>query len=462
MNPEILAGSRLLPYSVYQWQGYKVAPHLRLIAKHLEAVERGDIRRLVISMPPRHGKSQLATVNFPAWYLGRNPDKFVISVSHNQDLADDFGRQVRNQVRSDWYRKVFPYTNLREDSTSIRRFHMRQNGVFHAAGVGAGISGKGAHLGIFDDPYKNRADANSDARRKEIRQFYQSEFYPRLMPGDSAIVIIHTRWAEDDLIGWVLSDHSHEGWVELRLPAIADSEDDPIHRAEGEALWPGMYPLDRLAEIKSTIGSAEFQSLYQQRPVREGGNYLKLDWWGRYDVQEGRYRMIVQSIDSAMKTGRDNDYSVISTFGIGDGHYDLLNVWREKVEAPELQRAVIAQADKWKPSHILGEDTAGLVGVMQWLKRTSHLPMLPIKAERDKVSRVQSIAGLVEAGKVRLPNRAPWLADFLDETSGFPAAPHDDIVDTLTQFLNWIRENESGRVEYTRVKPTRTDKYGGL
>ena len=271
-TPEDYAFSRLLSYAAYQWPNYADAPHHRLIARKLEAVERGEIRRLMISMPPRHGKSMLASEFFPAWYIGRNPNHYVIAATYAQELADDFGRKVRNQIADPAFKAIFPGVGLKDDSTSAKRFHITapndafatgQDGAYFAVGVGGPLTGRGAHLLLIDDPVKNREDADSELIRKKTREWYTSTAYTRLMK-DGRVVVIQTRWHESDLSGWLLAEHQHEGWDVLSLPAIDDS---------GKALWPEMYPVDRLNQIRLAVGPRDWSALYQQRLGPERGSH---------------------------------------------------------------------------------------------------------------------------------------------------------------------------------------------
>ena len=213
------AKNTLLGYAKFQMDNYKSPPHIKLLASKLEAVEKGEIKRLAIFMPPRHGKSILTSEFFPAWFMGRNPDKYIICSTYAQDLADDFGRKVRNQLQGENYSNVFPDTSLATDSASVRRFHTTRGGVYYAVGAGSAITGRGAHLLLIDDPIKGREEADSQAMRKNLLDWYRSTAYTRLMPNGS-VILIQTRWHEDDLAGWVLKETGHEGWDVVEFPAI--------------------------------------------------------------------------------------------------------------------------------------------------------------------------------------------------------------------------------------------------
>ena len=265
------ARKTLLQYAKHIYPGYKDPAHIQLIAKNLEMLEKNEINRLAVFMPPRHGKSMLCSEFFPAWYLGNNPNEFVIQSTYAQELADDFGRKVRNQIVSPDFNSVFPQVGLRSDSTSAKRFHTMQGGTYSAVGAGGAITGRGAHLLIIDDPIKGREDAESEVQRKNLIEWYKSVAYTRLQPGGK-IIIIQTRWHQDDLAGHILNE-SKEDWKILDLPAI-DSK--------GNALWPEAYSKKDLEKIRSTVGERVWSALYQQQPAADEGSIIKRDWWKIY------------------------------------------------------------------------------------------------------------------------------------------------------------------------------------
>jgi hypothetical protein len=314
-----------------QWPPFELAAHHRVVVDKLEAVERGEIRRLMIFMPPRHGKSLLATQMFPAWYLGRHPDRFVISASYGQDLADDFGRKVRNLISGPMHRTLFSACRLADDSASMRRFNTQVGGSYYAVGRGGPITGRGAHLPLLDDPLKDREEAQSETIRRGLHEWYSHVAYTRLQPG-AAVVLIETRWHQDDLAGWLLDEHADENWVVVSLPAIA--EVDESFRRAGEPLWPERFSFVDLQRIRQSIGSAAWASLYQQRPSAAEGTIFKRDWIRTYRDLPGSFQRIIQSWDTAFKTGSENDYSVSTTWGTTDNGYFLLSLWRERVDFP--------------------------------------------------------------------------------------------------------------------------------
>lgn len=425
---EELARHYLIAYCKLMFPGYKVSTHLALIADALERVERGECKRLMISMPPRHGKSQLASEFFPAWYLGRNPEKYIITATYSQDLANDFGRKVRNQMLDEYHQATFPGCRIVDDSKAKNKFNTTAKGVYYAVGVGASATGRGSHLLLIDDPLKGRKEAESEVMRQGLKDWYTSVAYTRLMPG-GAIIIIQTRWHEDDLAGWVAREHTHEKWEVLNLPAINEND---------EPLWPEQYPLEALLNIKRTIGSRDWEALYQQRPAASEGEIFKREWW-QWFKEPPKLQWIMQSWDTAFKTGTENDYSVCTTWGVCEKGYFLLDRWKNKVEFPELKRTVVNLAKRWNPRAILIEDKASGQSLIQELKTNTKLSILPIRVDSDKLTRAYAVTPMIEAENVYLPEEVDWVQDFVDECAVFPNGVHDDSVDSMTQALNYFR-----------------------
>ena len=447
LNPsldELLAMAhqdRLACYAMAQMPQFERAHHHELLISRLEALERSDIRRFVAFEPPRHGKSLIASTFFPAWYLGRHPDHQVIFATYGQELSDDFGRRVRNLISNPVHQAIFPNCILSNDSTAAHRFSTTKGGrLLHALGRGGPIAGRGARiLLIIDDPLKDPDEANSETIRRGLHDWFGSVAYTRLMR-DGRIVIIQTRWHEDDLAGRLLREHAAENWNVLSLPAIA--ERDESFRKEGEALWPEKFPIEILEQIRNAIGSAAWNSLYQQRPAAAEGAIFKRPWW-RYFRQAPKFSQIVQSWDTAFKTGTENSFSVCTTWGLAGNGYYLLSVWRGRVEFPELRRKLIALAQEWNPHVILVEDRASGQSLLQEFKVATPLPVIGVKVDSDKWSRAQAVTALIEAGKVFLLESAPWLRDFVDELASFPTGLYDDAVDSTTQALNYFRQQSS-------------------
>lgn len=437
-SPEDFAFSRLIAYAAYQWPGYRDAAHHRLIARHLEAVERGEIRRLMITMPPRHGKSMLASEFFPAWYLGRNPDHYIVTATYGQDLADDFGRKVKRQIEDASFQAIFPGVSLAGDSRASSRFNVEgssggfehattQRGAFYAVGVGGPLTGRGAHLLLIDDPVKNREDAESEVIRKKTIDWYTSTAYTRLMPG-GRIVVIQTRWHEADLAGWLQAEHEHEGWVKLDLPAINEA---------GEALWPEQYDIPELEKIRQAIGPRDWSALYQQRPSPETGDYFKREWIRTVDTLPPRDQMLVYGGSDYAVTSSGGDYTVHVVVGLDpDGRMYLLDLWRDQASSDVWVDAFCDLVKKWKPigwAEETGQIRSG-VGpflVSQMLKRQAYVAKETFATRGDKAVRAQSIRGRIAMNGLYIMKDAPFLADLIAEMMSFPVGVHDDQVDAL-------------------------------
>ncbi len=432
-----LAAGDLGCYIAALFPAFDLAAHVKMILTKLEAIERAEARRLMLFLPPRHGKSLLASQFFPAWYLGRHPERSIITASYGEELSLDWGRRVRNLLADPLHRAIFADCRLSEDSSAVHRFSTTRGGNYYAVGRGGPITGRGADLLIVDDPIKDVEESGSEIVRRALHSWFSAVCYTRLQPG-GALVLIQTRWHESDLAGWLLREHADERWEVISLPAIA--EQDETFRREGEALWPERFPLSTLEQIKSAIGGAAWASLYQQRPSAAEGAIFKREWWQFFQPPLAqKVARTVQSWDTAFKAREENDYSVCSTWAATDNGYHLLHLWRGRVEFPELKRMVGVLADEWKPNVVLIEDSASGQSLIQELKAATRLPVLPVKVDRDKVARAQAVTPLIEAGKVFLPSGAAWLNDYIDELATFPHGAHDDQVDSTTLALNDLR-----------------------
>lgn len=436
LQAEDYAYSLLSAYSAYQWPQYQDAPHHRLICRKLEAVERGEITRLIIEVPPRHGKSMLASENFPAWYLGRNPDHYVIAATYAQDLADDFGRKVRNQIQDASFGLIFPGVGLRTDSQSSKRFAVtsaqdtfttNRDGAYYAVGVGGPLTGRGAHLLLIDDPVKNREEAESEIIRKKTKEWYTSTAYTRLMPG-GRIVIIQTRWHEDDLAGWLEREHAHENWDIVKLPAI---------NTKGEPLWPEQYDTQALAKIKQAIGPRDWSALYQQEPSPETGDYFKREWLHTVDELPPRRNMRIYGGSDYAVTSEGGDYTVHVVVGIDpDDRMYLLDLWRQQASSDIWIEAFCDLVKQWQPigwAEETGQIKSG-VGpflVKRMIQRQALVYREAFPTRGDKAIRAQSIRGRIALNGLYMERNAPFVTDLISEMMSFPVGVHDDQVDAL-------------------------------
>ena len=424
-----LAAGKLLAFVEYTYPRWASAEHHRRICAKLEAVERGEIKRLLIEAPPRHSKSELASRRFPAWYVGRHPDRQIITASYNDLLATDIGRDVRNIVRERAYVNVFPGVELAEDSAAAGRWHTNHGGAYLATGVGGTMTGYGAHLAIIDDPIKNREEADSERTRDNIWHWYTSTLYTRLMP-DGAIVLMMTRWHEDDLAARV---QQSEDWDVLCLPAIS------VVDGEERALWPEWYPLEKLHEARKVLPPRDWQALYQQEPRADVGTYIKREWFEqRYDKAPEAVNIYVVS-DFAIteaKEGRDPDYTEHGVFGLGaDDKLHVLDWWSGQTTTDVWVEELLRLIKKWKPLCWFGE--GGVVGkaiepimIRMMRERRIYCRTERLSPIHDKATRGRAFQGRAHAGHVLFP-RTEWAERVINQCVAFPGGAHDDAFDVM-------------------------------
>jgi predicted phage terminase large subunit-like protein len=422
--------------------------HLEVIAAKLTAVRAGKVPRLIINLPPRHLKSLMASVAFPAWCLGHNPSAQILCVSYAQDLADKLARDCRGIMMSPWYRRIFP-TRLAPHRQAVQEFITTAQGYRLATSNGGVLTGRGADIILIDDPLKPE-EALSDTQRRAANDWFSHTLYSRLnSKRNGAIVIIMQRLHEDDLVGHVLAQ---EDWEVVRFPAIA--EEDEVHeiatilgrrtftRRCGEALHPEREPLDTLDRIRHTIGEYNFAGQYQQSPAPLGGGLVKAEWFRRYGEKDRpeSFDRIVQSWDTANKATELSDYSVCTTWGIKGKNLYLLSVLRKRLEYPALKRAVRELQSLFDANVVLIEDKASGTQLIQELIVDGCHAATSYEPECDKIMRLHAQTAVIEAGFVHIPEAAPWLAEYLHEITVFPKGKHDDQVDSTAQFIDWFKK----------------------
>jgi predicted phage terminase large subunit-like protein len=428
--------------------------HIKKIAELLEDIEAGRKLRVIITVPPRHGKSRLLQI-FAAWYLGRNPSKNAITASHSAELAERNSRFTRALVEQ--YHWPFE-ARLSADSSAVHRWNLTPSGGgLYAVGAGGSITGRGADLLVLDDI---QHDAGTDAERDSAWEWFSETAIPRLEPG-GAIVVVATRWSELDVVGRLLAAPDGDQWTVLSLPAIAEA-DDPLGRAEGEALWPARFSLAELNARRVAMGARAFESQFQQNPAPAEGNLFRAAWLTKRYRELPRLDHVALGFDSAWKTGPQNDYSVMLIAGSNESNYYIVDVIRTKSEYPRLQRLLSEVCEKHHPKSVCIEDAASGTAIIQSLTQSTRLPIIPIQARGSKESRAESITPILEAGKLWLPESAPWLDEFESELLRFPAGAHDDQVDALVLALTrlsarrpvcsaWVSDSLSNFVETDRV-----------
>jgi predicted phage terminase large subunit-like protein len=423
--------------------------HNELIASKLGACLRGEIKRLIINVPPRSLKSLQAAVAFPAFVLGHNPSAQIICASYGQDLANKHSFDCRNLMSSAWYRALFPNTRLSPQKQSLQEFVTTQNGFRLSTSVGGVLTGRGADIIIIDDPLKPD-EAVSETQRNAANEWYDHTLYSRLNDKRTGcIIIIMQRLHEDDLVGHVLEQ---EEWEHVRLPAIAEEEEThvihsffgtrTVHRGVGEALHPEREPLAVLQHIRRTIGEYNFAGQYQQQPAPLGGGLVKAEWFKFYTSgeQPAKFEIVFQSWDTANKCTELSDYSVCTTWGLRKNKLYLLNVYRQRLEFPELKRAIVSLAQQFRASNIIIEDKASGTSLIQDLIRDGISGITRYEpGTMDKVMRLQSVSSTIENGFVYLPQDAGWLAEYLHELTTVPGSKHDDQADSTSQALDWVK-----------------------
>jgi len=434
------AGRRsLIEFSIITNRNYKPYWFHNEIAEGLEMIESGKIKRLMIQMPPRHGKSQLATINFPAWYVGRNPTKEVITAAYSADLAQDFGAKTRDLVNSDSYHDIFE-TMLRDDEQARGKWRTTEGGTYISTGVGGPITGRGANVLIIDDPFKNREEADSEVIREKVWNWYISTAYTRLEKGGS-VVIIATRWHLDDLIGRILKKEQEGGeeWYMISYPAI--STEDEEHRKKGEALWPEKFDLQTLENIKRTLGPYEWQSLYQQTPVLTEGQEFKKEWIEYIDEKEVRAMDTRRylTVDPAISKASSADYTGFCDNSVDRENFWNIKAWREKLDPKDLVEKLFFLQDHRNYEKIGIEKTSYTDGLKVYIdeqmrKRNKFLPIEPVRhGGTAKEIRIRGLIPRYAGGSVR--HILGECHNLEEELFTFPKGMTDDVVDATAYQL---------------------------
>lgn len=446
--------------------GFKWRPsrHLLLLTETLEKVSSGEIKRLIVTMPPRHGKSEVVSKKYPAWHLGRNPNDEIILASYSIDLSRSFSRIARETLQG--ASNVFNVKLDPNHSTAESWGIAGKRGGLVAAGVGGSITGKGARIAIIDDPIKNAEEANSEVIRQKVWEWYQSTLYTRLTP-DGRIILVMTRWHEDDLVGRLLEKerqeikegtHTGDRWQVINLPAIAESN-DILGRSEGEALWPEYgFNLQRLEQIRRDVGSYVFNALYQQRPAAMEGSMFKRNWWRFYETLPTSFDEMMQSWDMSFKGSDGSDFVVGQVWGrIGANKY-LVDQVRGRMDITETIHHIQRLTIKYPLARLkLIEDKANGPAVISLLKG-SISGLVAVNPDGGKVARASAMLPDLEAGNIYLPRNVGWLDDFLHEASAFPRGAHDDQVDAMSQAIRRMMFHDTATYKdpYAKVQ---SDKH---
>jgi predicted phage terminase large subunit-like protein len=421
--------------------------HIDAMAYLLQRCAIGSIKRLLITLPPRHLKSICASVAFPAWLLGLDPSKRIICASYSADLASKHARDCRAVMEAAWYRRIFPHTRISRDKNAEMDFMTTRHGYRYATSVGGTLTGRGGNILIIDDPLKSD-DALSETKRSAVNEWFDGTLYSRLDDKrEDVIIVIMQRLHLEDLAGHV---RAQEPWAHLNLPAIAEIDeqipigpDQSCNRKAGDLLDPTREPKEVLDRIKLTLGSFKFSAQYQQRPVPVEGEIIKWPWFHSYDVLPSPESgdQIVQSWDTAFKADELSDYSVCTTWLVRGNEHSLIHILREQLLYPDLKKTVIGHARNYYADVVLVENKGSGMALVDDLRRENAESMptpIAVDPESDKVTRMATQAAKIEAGQVLLPRSAAWLDEFKSELLQFPHGRHDDQVDSLSQFLAWV------------------------
>ena len=418
--------------------------YLRALCEMLTQVAEGKVTRLIITLPPRHGKSQATSVAFVAWLLGRNPAEKIVCASYSSSLAEDFGRQTRDLMQAPFYRATFPKTLIDPKKSTVEEFHTLAKGRRIATSVGGTLTGKGGRFLIFDDLMKAE-DAGSLVKRDSCHEWFRNTAASRLNdPKTGAIIIVAQRLHVDDLVGRLLPSGD---WVHLNLPAIA-TETQVVSlgggaewtRVPGELLHPERFTIENLEQRRRELGSRAFEAQYQQSPILPGGNLIKLEWFGTYEgaPRPDRYEAVAQSWDTASVPGIDNDYAVCTTWGLINDKIDLLDVHRAQYHYPDMLRAGRDLRTKCHPKLIVVEQAGVGIALGTDLLRDGLRDVQSLSPKGDKMQRLSLQSAKMEAGQVRMPKSAPWLDQFLTEMAEAPNGRYDDQLDSVSQMLRAI------------------------
>ena len=455
------AKNNFLDFTKHIWPDFIEGEHHKIIVDKFNKLAKGEIKRLIVNMPPRHTKSEFASTLLPAWMIGREPKLKIIQTTHTGELAVRFGRKAKTLIDSPEYQEIFQ-TRLREDSQAAGRWETAQGGEYFAAGVGGAITGRGADLLIIDDPHSEQ-DAMNITALERAYEWYTSGPRQRLQPGGK-IVCVMTRWNTKDLTGILLKNQSEpksDQWDIVEFPAIMPS---------GKPVWPEYWKLDELESVKASLSLGKWNAQWMQNPTSEEGAILKREWWKDWDKDYiPRLEHVIQSYDTAFMKKETADYSAITTWGIFRENEDspaqllLLDAVKDRFEFPELRRVAKEQYDYWQPETVLVEAKASGLPLTYEL-RNMGIPVINYTPSRgnDKHTRVNSVAPLFESGNIWAPLSKQFAQEVIEECAAFPYGDHDDLVDSTTQAV--MRFRQGGLLMHPEdyedeVSPPRKYKY---
>jgi|TARA_R110002051_G_scaffold24848_2_gene61259 predicted phage terminase large subunit-like protein len=445
------------------WPDFITGKHHEIIADKLERVARGELKRLIVNMPPRHTKSEFASYLFPAWMIGKKPDMKIIQATHTTELAVGFGRKIKNLLDREEYREVFADTQLAVDSKASGRWDTSRGGMYYAVGVGSNLAGRGGDLIVIDDPHSEQT-AMSNNGFDDAWDWYTGGPRQRLQPG-GAIVLVMTRWSEKDLTGQLIRaqgrDKDADQWEVVELPAIMPS---------GKSCWPQYWPLTDLEAVKASIPVSKWNAQYQQNPTGDETSILKREWWKVWDKEKvPNLEYVIQSYDTAFSKRETADYSAITTWGVfypkesGTPNLILLDSVKGRWDFPELKEKAYELYKFWDPETVIIEAKATGMPLTHELQNMG-IPVVNFTPSRgnDKLSRVHSVAPLFESGMIWAPDET-WAEELIEECAAFPNGEYDDLVDSTTQALMRYRQGNFVQLptdDWDTPEPTKIQYYG--
>ena len=432
--------NHFLPFVKAMWPEFITGKHHKIISQKLERVANGDLKRLIINMPPRHTKSEFASFLFPAWMMGKNPRMKIIQATHTTELAVNFGRKTKNLIDSDDYKEVFPNVKLAADSKASGRWDTSNGGMYYAVGVGSNLAGRGGDLVIIDDPHSEQT-AMSNNGFDDAWEWYTGGPRQRLQPGGS-IVLVQTRWSEKDMTGQLVrsmaKDPLADQWEIVELPALFE-DDKPC--------WPEYWSFDDLSAVRASIPPSKWNAQYQQNPTGDENAIIRREWWKKWERKVvPNLQYVIQSYDTAFSKRETSDFSAITTWGVfypeesGTPGLILLDSQKGRWDFPELKEVALDQYKYWDPDTVIVEAKASGMPLTHEL-RNMGIPVVNFTPSKgnDKVTRVHSVSPLFEAGMVWAPDET-FADELIEEVAAFPNGEYDDLVDSMTQALMRYRQ----------------------
>jgi predicted phage terminase large subunit-like protein len=443
----VAANHSMLGFANAVYPGFKTGPHHRKLAKIFTDVIEGRKKRVIINIAPRMGKSEFSSYLFPAYFLGKYPNKKIIMGTHTAGLSEDFGRRIRNLIDTEEYHEVFPSTMVADDQKAAGKWSTSAGGQYYAAGVGGALAGRGADLFVIDDPHSEQdVKSNSRLAFDTAWSWFQTGPLQRLMPG-GAIIIIMTRWSLLDLTGrlidYQIKNPEAVPWEIVELPAILNEDEE-----NEKSLWPDQWPLEQLKATKASLDPQYWNAQYMQQPTSENSALVSRKMWRIWDQDEPPVcDYVIQSWDTAFETKNKSDYSACTTWGVFYNEEEgnspqviLLDAFKDRMAFPELKQVAYRHYMEWEPDAFVVEKKAAGAPLIQEL-RAIGIAVQEFTPSRgnDKMVRLNAVADLFSSGKIWAPDTR-WAREVIEEIAAFPVGEHDDYVDTTTQALLRYRQ----------------------